>query len=105
MERVVALKLPGDLFYALEANSHLDIEFGQPVIVAGGAESAHAPSTGMKKAVGALLLVTAVLKTAAAGVELAHAIEDYVSNTGESVQIAHPGTGDVIIEITRSTGN
>jgi hypothetical protein len=98
-QTIVALKLPGNLFEDLEDALAEHLELGPPVMVAGGAEAAHAPNS-VKKTVGALLIVTALLKTSTAGVQLAAAIKDYVDRTGESVQIIEPQTGGLIKEVT-----
>ena len=101
---VVALQVSTDVYESLKEKFADVVEFAPPVIVAGGAESAHAPGTA-KNMMQTLVLTTAVLTTATAATELATAIKDLVSGGEENVQIVDPRSGEQRVEITVSTSS
>jgi hypothetical protein len=99
-EKTVTLQLPADLVERLPARLGAAVEL-EPVETTTDMQLEAIVPDGMKKVIGGAILVTVVLKGATAAVELATAINEYVDETGQSVQVVDPTDGSLVREIVR----
>ncbi|MGE3287350.1 MAG: hypothetical protein AB7J32_14765 [Pseudonocardia sp.] len=97
-EKTVTLQLPADLVERLPHRLGGAVEL-QSAERASDLELEAIVPDGMKKVIGGAILVTVILKGAGAAVELATAINEYVDETGESVQVVDPEDGSLVREI------